>query len=71
MIVQTASEGKPNFVIIQTDHAHMCGQIASAFGNDDFAAPDPLTPMVYVAAHHDEGWAAVDERVEMDADTGL
>ncbi len=71
MIVQTALEGKPNFVIIQTDHARMCGQIASAFGNEAFALPDPLEPMVYVAAHHDEGWAAIDERVEMDADTGL
>lgn len=71
MIVQTASKGKPNLVIFQTDHALMCGQIASAFGNDLFTVPDPLEPMVYVAAHHDEGWATVDTRVEMDVDTGL
>ena len=71
MIVQTAPEGKSNFVIFQTDHALMCGQIATAFGNQSFSVPDPLAPMVYVAAHHDEGWAKIDARVEMDDTTGL
>ena len=71
MIVQTASEGQPHRIIFQTDHARMSGQIAAVFGNDDFASPTPQEPLIFVAAHHDEGWQPVDERVEMDPETGL
>jgi len=71
MIVQTASEGQPHRVIFQTDHALMSGQIAAAFGNDEFGTPSPHEPMVYVAAHHDEGWQPIDTRVEMNVNTGL
>ena len=49
----------------------MSGQIAAAFGNEDFASPSPYEPMVYVAAHHDEGWQPIDARAEMDEQTGL
>lgn len=71
MIIQTAPDDHPHLVIFQTDHALMCGQIALAFGNETFAAPNPLEPMVYVAAHHDDGWTQIDARVEMDVATGL
>lgn len=71
MIVQTALEGTPHFVILQTDHAQMCGLIAEAFGNDAFAKPDPYEPMLYVAVHHDDGWLPIDALVEMDPTTGL
>jgi hypothetical protein len=71
MIVQTASPGKPNLIILQTDHADTCGQIAVAFGNERFAPPEPREPMLFVAAHHDDGWIPVDALVEMDVNTGL
>lgn len=71
MIIQTAPPNQPHFVIFQTDHAQMSGQIAAAFGNDDFAPAAPFEPMLYVAANHDAGWHAIDQRVEMDVETGL
>lgn len=71
MIVQTAVEGEPHFIIFQTDHAAMCGQFADAFGNREFAGLDPFDPMMYVAVHHDDGWLAVDPFVMMDPAKGL
>lgn len=71
MIVQSAESGKPHFVILQTDHARMSGQLAQAFGNADFADLEPHEPVAYVVAHHDEGWAELDAQVLQDPDTGL
>ena len=41
MIVQTAAPGRPHFIIRQTDHARMSGQLALAFGNARFAPLEP------------------------------
>jgi hypothetical protein len=71
MIIQTAPPNHPHLVIHQIDHAAMSGQFAAVFGNNEFASLMPYEPMVYVATHHDDGWAAVDARAEMDANTGL
>ncbi len=71
MIVQSAPEGQPRFVIEQTDHARMCGQLARAFGNAEFATLDPREPMEYIVTHHDEGWAALDAQAKRDRNTGL
>jgi hypothetical protein len=71
MIIQTAPPHQPHRVIYQTDHAAMSGQFAAAFGNEQFAGLSPHEPMVYVAAHHDDGWTAVDARAEQDPNTGL
>ena len=71
MIVQATIEGKPNFVIEQTDHGHMTGRVAAAFGNDQFASPVPNELMVYVTAHHDEGWQPIDDLREQSIETGL
>ncbi|MEM7114539.1 MAG: DUF3891 family protein [Chloroflexota bacterium] len=71
MIIQTAPENVPNQVILQTDHAAMSGQFAAAFGNVNFMPLAPRAPMVYVAAHHDDGWTAIDALVEQNAQTGL
>ncbi len=49
----------------------MSGQFAAAFGNSEFSSLVPTEQMVFVAAHHDEGWQPIDERVEMDVNTGL
>lgn len=71
MIVQTAPENQPHLVIIQTDHASMSGEFAAAFGNDEFESVSPFAAMVHVAGHHDDGWAPIDAKVEMDVNTGL
>ncbi len=71
MIIQTAPPHQPHRVIYQTDHAAMSGQFAAAFGNAEFAGLSLAEPLVYVAAHHDDGWTAVDTRAEQDPNTGL
>lgn len=71
MIVQSASEGQPRFIITQVDHARMAGRLAEAFGNAAFAPLDPREPLVFIVAHHDEGWAALDDQAKRDPNTGL
>lgn len=71
MIVQSAPTGEAHFVITQVDHARACGQLAAAFGNDTFAALEPREPLAYLVAHHDEGWAALDEAALLDPATRL
>jgi hypothetical protein len=60
MILQAAGRGEPQFVIRQVDHARLAGKLAEAFGNADFDPPRPREQMLFVAAHHDDGWAAID-----------
>lgn len=71
MIIQTATEGKPNFVIEQKNHARTSGQLARAFGNANFNAPTPKDLVIYIIDHHDEGWESVDALREQSPTTGL
>lgn len=71
MIVQTAAEGQPHFIITQADHARMSGQLAKAWGNAQFEAIIPREPVEYMVAHHDEGWLALDDAYLMDENTRL
>ena len=71
MIVQSAPNQEQHFVIIQTDHARMSGQLAKAFGNEDFAPLKPAQFVQFVAEHHDEGWVETDEKVMADPETGF
>lgn len=71
MIIQTAPNDEPHFVIRQADHARLSGQFAAAFGNGQFALLAPAEPVIFVAGHHDEGWQQTDERVLADPKTGL
>jgi hypothetical protein len=41
----------------QTDHMAVSGQLAAAWGNDQFGRPVPFGPLVVAAAEHDAGWA--------------
>ena len=66
MIVQAAGKGEPQFVIRQVEHARLSGRLAAGFGNDMFAALEPKELMVFVSAHHDEGWAEVDATPQRD-----
>jgi hypothetical protein len=54
MIVSRRPEGL--LLVRQVDHQEQCGAIAAAWGNADFARPEPYAPLVTAAAVHDEGW---------------
>lgn len=71
MIVQTAAQGQPHFVIRQIDHARASGTLAEAFGNAEFTQLAPREPMLYMVAHHDEGWQALDDQLLLDPQTRL
>lgn len=71
MIVQTAPQGEPHFVIRQIDHAHTAGTLAVHFGNQKFAPMIPRDIMESVIRHHDQGWETVDTIPQLDPKTGL
>lgn len=43
-------------LVRQVDHQEQCGLMAEAWGNAEFARPEPFGPVRDAAAHHDEGW---------------
>jgi hypothetical protein len=71
VIIQSSHTGPVRFVIRQVDHARLSGRFAQAFGNDMFAPLDPKTLMEFVTAHHDEGWAELDDAPPRDPQTDL
>ena len=71
MIVQSAPDGEPRFVIKMADHMAFAGRIARAFGNDAFEAVEPRDVVLYIIDHHDAGWAELDAQARIDANTGL
>ena len=69
MIVQTAPEGDPRFVILMAEHTALSDRFAGAFGNDTFASvTDPAAR--FVIANHDAGWADLDAEYRIDPATG-
>jgi hypothetical protein len=69
MIVQTAPEGAPRFVIRMAEHTALSDLLADAFGNDDFeAVNDPAAR--FIIANHDAGWADLDNEFRIDPATG-
>jgi len=71
MIIQTAPAGTPRLAVMMHEHTALCGQLARAFGNDEFESLAPLELMVYVIGHHDAGWAEFDLDPVTDEKTGL
>jgi len=69
MIVQTAPEGEPRFVITMSDHTAFAGKVARAFGNDDFEAVSPRDEVLHIVDHHDDGWAVFDVQMRFDPET--
>jgi len=57
--------------IMMYEHTALCGQLARAFGNDEFEPLAPLDLMVYVISHHDAGWLEFDRDPVIDENTGL
>jgi hypothetical protein len=47
-------------IIGQPAHAWVSGQLARAWGNDAFSAPQPREPVCLAAEQHDVGWADAD-----------
>ena len=43
-------------LVTQVAHQDQCGILAAAWGNHDFARPEPWDPVVRASACHDEGW---------------
>jgi hypothetical protein len=55
----------------QLSHAWLSGQLARAWGNQLFPAPEPREEIVLGAEQHDIGWARFDLEPRFDAETGL
>ncbi|HEY0946917.1 MAG TPA: DUF3891 family protein [Opitutaceae bacterium] len=47
-------------LVTHPDHAHLAGEFADAWGNGQFARPEPFAPARYAVYHHDDGWLARD-----------
>jgi Protein of unknown function (DUF3891) len=69
MLVRRDDQGA--LAIGQLSHAWLSGQLARAWGNDDFPAPDPREEIALGAEQHDIGWALFDLRPGLSAKTGL
>jgi len=50
MMVQTAPQGEPHFVITMREHLDFCGQLVRAYGNDRFERPKPYDQVLYVVS---------------------
>lgn len=70
MIVQTAPEGAPRFVIRMAEHTALSDRFADAFGNDAFE-PVQTDEARFIIANHDAGWAKLDSECRLDPATGF
>jgi hypothetical protein len=69
MIVSPREQGA--LCIPQSQHAAICGQMAAAWGNEQFTIDGPWTEVCLAAACHDDGMDDFDAAPELDAETGL
>ena len=69
MLLRTQDGGA--LAIGQLSHSWLSGQLARAWGNARFQAPEPFEEVVLGAAQHDIGWARVDLDPRLNEDTGL
>ena len=65
MIVQTAPEGAPHFVMRMSEHTSLSDQFSVAFGNTDL---EPVEGQAcrYIIANRDGGWADLDAEYRED-----
>lgn len=69
MLVREEPDG--SFLAIgQASHAWLSGQLARAWGNERFAAPEPWEEVCLGAEQHDVGWALWDLEPTLDRRTG-
>jgi hypothetical protein len=50
------------WLVTHTDHAHLAGEFASAWGNDLFASPEPREHVLRGIYRHDDGWRGRDKQ---------
>ncbi|MCF3651980.1 DUF3891 family protein [Synoicihabitans lomoniglobus] len=43
-------------LVTHPDHAALAGEFADAWGNTQFARPEPFAPIRHAVYHHDDGW---------------
>ena len=67
MIIREADDGL--ILIRQTEHARLCGLMASDWGASGFAAPAPLEPLVVAAREHDNGWKEWEDAPRLNRET--
>src|SRR3954470_6148677 len=71
MILRPDGDGPGVVAIGQASHAWLAGQLARAWGNERFAAPEPREEVCLAAVQHDIGWIDWDLRPERPPETGL
>lgn len=64
-------DGADVIAIPQPSHAWLSGQLARAWGNQNFAVPVPYEEVCLAAELHDIGWLSFEEAPVLDAETGL
>jgi len=69
-LVLLRDEGDGVIAIGQASHAWISGQLARAWGNDRFAAPEPREEVCLAAQQHDVGMAEWDLRPSLNPATG-
>ena len=71
MIIPPAQPGDRTITISQTSHSWISGQLARAWGNDNFTRFEPFEQMCYAAEQHDIGFLDWESQPTLNLDTGL
>ncbi len=71
MVVREDPDSARVLCIPQSQHAAVSGQLAEAWGNEEFPAPAPRLDVVEAADRHDDGMDDFDAEPELDTETGL
>ena len=64
-------DGAGVLLIGQPSHARISGQLARAWGNQDFGVVEPYEEVCLAAEQHDVGWALLDLEPTLNPETGL
>ncbi len=70
MLLRRLEDGT-TIAIGQASHAWVSGQLARAWGNERFPAPEPFEEVSLAAEQHDVGWTDWDLRPSLNPGTGL
>lgn len=64
-------EGRDWLLIPQIEHAHVAGDVAAVWGNDEVAAFPDSRELLSAVRHHDDGWREWDTAPRLHAETGI
>jgi hypothetical protein len=71
MIIRPDQPRDRTIMIGQTSHSWISGQLARAWGNDNFSRFEPFEQMCYAAEQHDIGFLEWESQPTLDLKTGL